>query len=48
MTSRTDNEKAIVLAMQDSLGVNMRKVFIADEHDTCRLALKLTVLFVKK
>jgi DNA-binding NarL/FixJ family response regulator len=26
----------------------MLKVFIADDHDTCRLALKLTVLLVKK
>jgi DNA-binding NarL/FixJ family response regulator len=26
----------------------MLKVFIVDDHDTCRLALKLTVLLVKK
>jgi DNA-binding NarL/FixJ family response regulator len=26
----------------------MLRVFIADDHDTCRLALKLTVLLVKK
>ncbi len=26
----------------------MLKVFIADDHDTCRLALKLTILLVKK